>query len=233
VIVDASARKGPAYARNFGVSCSFADAFIFCDADDVVAPGWLEGLGKALLKYDVVVSRFKSFSTNHVLGIKEFEDGVQSKEIQKLWFSPYCLHASSCGLGVKREVHEKVNGFDEMIPALEDTDYCIRIQRSGFDLHFVPEAVVYYRLRSDFKALLKQRRLWRFCCMMLYKKYRLSSPTISEQVRMWRAFFFSIFTLMVRLFTIANRQKRVVFVRKLGNLLGQIQGIIKCRVPPV
>jgi GT2 family glycosyltransferase len=136
-------------------------------------------------------------------------------------------------MGVKRVVHEMVNGFDETIPALEDTDYCIKIQRSGIDLHFVSEAVVNYRLRSDLKGLLKQRRLWGFSCMILYKRYRLTRPTITKQVRMCASFFMSIVSLIVSLPTLGNRKKRTIFVQKLGYLLGVIQGIIKCRVAPV
>ncbi len=43
-LVDASARRGPAAARNIGVESARGDLLAFCDADDVVQPGWLSAM---------------------------------------------------------------------------------------------------------------------------------------------------------------------------------------------
>ena len=40
-LVDASDRPGVAHCRNVGIRAARADAIAMCDADDVVAPGWL------------------------------------------------------------------------------------------------------------------------------------------------------------------------------------------------
>ncbi|HEY4573152.1 MAG TPA: glycosyltransferase family A protein, partial [Thermoanaerobaculia bacterium] len=44
-LVDASDRRGQAHARNLGAAAATGDALLFCDADDEVAPGWMEALG--------------------------------------------------------------------------------------------------------------------------------------------------------------------------------------------
>lgn len=44
-IVDASRRRGTAHARNRGAAMASGDALVFVDADDEVAPGWLEAIG--------------------------------------------------------------------------------------------------------------------------------------------------------------------------------------------
>ena len=44
-IVDASDRHGAAHARNRGAAMASGDALVFVDADDEVAPGWLEAIG--------------------------------------------------------------------------------------------------------------------------------------------------------------------------------------------
>ena len=44
VVVDSSARRGPAAARNDGVRAAGGSLIVFCDTDDVVGPGWLAGV---------------------------------------------------------------------------------------------------------------------------------------------------------------------------------------------
>ena len=40
-VVDASSRPGSSFARNRGAIEAAGDFLAFCDADDIVAPGWL------------------------------------------------------------------------------------------------------------------------------------------------------------------------------------------------
>src|SRR5688500_9296124 len=40
-LVDASARPGASHARNAGAAAATGEVLAFCDADDVVDPGWL------------------------------------------------------------------------------------------------------------------------------------------------------------------------------------------------
>ena len=53
-VVDASARRGPAFARNVGAESGSGDFLAFCDADDVVSPGWLTALVAAAADADLV-----------------------------------------------------------------------------------------------------------------------------------------------------------------------------------
>jgi len=53
-LVDASGIQGASHARNVGCEHASGDVFVFCDADDVVAPGWLTTMYHALEKYEFV-----------------------------------------------------------------------------------------------------------------------------------------------------------------------------------
>ena len=57
-LVDASARRGAAAARNIGVRSARGRLLAFCDADDVVRPGWLASMSAALADADLVAGVF-------------------------------------------------------------------------------------------------------------------------------------------------------------------------------
>src|SRR5689334_1052511 len=53
-LVQAFDKQGRSYACNVGARAARGDALIFCDADDVAAPGWLAGLARAIETHEVV-----------------------------------------------------------------------------------------------------------------------------------------------------------------------------------
>ena len=92
----------------------------FCDADDVVRPGWIASAGAALTGADLVA------------GVFDFgaRDGAPSSFLapaatRRLRFLPFGLSAN---LAVPREVFEAVHGFDEELSPEEDVDLCWWLQ---------------------------------------------------------------------------------------------------------
>lgn len=47
-LVDASAVKGAAHARNCGALATTAEKLLFCDADDYVSPNWVRRMTETL-----------------------------------------------------------------------------------------------------------------------------------------------------------------------------------------
>ena len=170
-LVDASGRGGQAHARNAGAAAATGDAFLFCDADDQVAPGWMAALGKALARYEFVACRYDNETLNPVwtrrTHLNPQRDGLTSYD-----YPPFLPHAGGGGLAVRRAVHEEIGGFDETLPALEDTDYCWRIQLAGHSFHFVPEAVVNIRHRHDPRRIFRQGVSYGKHNVLIYKRYR-------------------------------------------------------------
>ena len=143
-LVDASRTKGAPSARNIAVEEAAGDLLAFCDADDVVLPGWLAGCAAALEHADVVAGYFDFWSLN----------GGPSKDpvpaaIRQLGFLPAGLGAN---LAVRREVFEKVCGFNEEPLPGEDIDLCWRLQLQGFRFAAAPNAVVAKRERAGIQA---------------------------------------------------------------------------------
>ena len=225
-IVDASDKQGSAHARNVGALAAAGEAIAFCDADDEVGSGWVAAMGKALSKYEFVACRFDCEKLNEPWTLKYRSLRLQSEGLLKYQYPPYMPHAAGSGLGVKRSVHEAIGGFDETLLRLQDTDYCWRIQLAGTELHFVPEAVIYYRFRHTIGGLYRQARLWGEYNVFLYKKYRaLGMPQLS-----WKASIKAWLHLLKRVPQILSKEDRASWLWLLGWRVGRVQGCIRYRV---
>ena len=225
-IIDASARQGASYARNLGVLNAVGEAIVFCDADDEVAEGWVAAMSKALSKYDFVACRFDCKKLNDPWTTKYRSLELQSHGLLEYKYPAYLPHAAGSGLGIKRSVHEAIDGFDETLLRLEDTDYCWRLQLAGTKLHFISDAVIYYRFRHTVGGLYHQARSWGEYNVFLYKKYRtLGMPQLSkkESIKAWLHLFKLIFQVF-------SNEKRAKWLWLLGWRVGRIQGCLKYRV---
>ena len=227
-VVDASDRRGSAHARNVGARIARGALLVFVDADDEVAPGFLAAMGAALTAHDFVASRFEITKLNPgLIGAKI--KNPQDTGLQRITYPPYQTHAGGSGLGVKREVHQRVGGFDESLPRLQDTDYCFRLQSRGVKLHFAAAAVVHVRYNSKPAALFRQARLWAEYNVLMYRRYgrgaRMMHPWI-RYARTWRG-------LLRCLPRALHKDTRPAWMKALGTQIGLLQGAIRFRVPPV
>jgi glycosyltransferase involved in cell wall biosynthesis len=225
-LVDASDRRGQAHARNAGAAAATGDAFLFCDADDEVAPGWLAALGRALTHHDFVACRYDNEKLNPVwvqrTHLNPQKDGLTSYD-----YPPYLPHAGGGGLGVTRRAHEAVGGFDEALPALEDTDYCWRLQLAGFQLHFAPDAVVNIRHRGDLGSIYRQGVSYGLHNVMIYERYRsLGMPRLGwlPGLRKWASLLLRTPLLLL------SREGRARWTWQLGWRVGRIRGCFRYKV---
>lgn len=225
-IIDASARKGASHARNAGVRAASADKVAFCDADDEVAPGWAALIENALSMYDVVCGKFR---------FDKFNEPHKAQWMTEQWkhglYKGRFLPGGGTGnLGIKRRVHEAVGGFDEYLLHAEDADYCWRLQLEGFEIHYLPEAVVQVRMgriNPSLAYLYRRSRNRAASNYWSYKKYRhlgmLPPQPLKQSLAQWLYFLRSMPCACL-----LSKQERVswlqTFVQQTGNLVGQLQG---------
>ena len=53
-LVDGGPRRGHSAPRNAGAKAARGELLAFCDADDIVAPGWLQAMADAARHYDLI-----------------------------------------------------------------------------------------------------------------------------------------------------------------------------------
>jgi glycosyltransferase involved in cell wall biosynthesis len=215
-LVDASARRGEAAAKNTGVRAARGRFLVFCDADDVVQPGWLASMFAALGDADLVAGIF-DFSA--------LDGGPKSVPIppatRQLGFLPFGLGAN---LAVRREVFEAVHGFSEDLPTEDDVDLCWRIQLAGYSFA-VADAVVEKRERSGVKPMLRAALGYGRCGPRLYERFRADGMRrdLRGAVKAWT-------WLVVASPGLVISTRRRQWVRTFGIRAGRLAGSVHHRV---
>lgn len=153
--------KGPAAARNLGVSGSTAPYLIFLDSDTLADPSLVETLAAAL---DENPTRMGAEARIEPTG----KEGP-------LWDSPVCHQGGrfhSAAIAYRREALVASGGFDETfrLPACEDVDLAMRVLEHG-PIYFVSKAVVRHPTRRvTFGTHWRWRYYWKYG-LILAKRY--------------------------------------------------------------
>jgi GT2 family glycosyltransferase len=220
-VIQAMQRQGAGYALNRGVEVAQGSLLLFCDADDVAAPDWIDAMVEALGQRQFVASRHETGQLNPEW-LANARQNLQRESLIPYRHPHYLPHAGGAGLGVRRSAHEAVGGFDESWDCLQDTDYCWRLQLHGVSLNFVPDAVMHVRYRPDLPSTFRQALRWGEYNVQLYKRYRdrgMPKLTLQDGLKTVKS--------LLRPGRLRSRKGRATTVWKLGWLLGRIRGSLK------
>ncbi len=224
-LIDSPEVPGAGHARNAGVAAAKYDVLAFVDADDVVDENWLSAIASALEEFDFVASRFDPIRLNDTYSQRTITC-PQQEGLQEYRYPRFLPHAGGCGLAIRREIHEKVNGFNESMLRLQDTDYCWRVQLLGIPLNFASNAVVHIRFRNTPGETYRQARVWGMYNVLLYKKYRQHGmPKLSaiEGITAW-------LRLLRSLPGTRSADFRAHWLWQVSWRFGRIQGSLKHRI---
>lgn len=224
-VVDASERQGAAYAMNTGVRAAASDHIAFCDADDVVAAGWVRAMGDALMHHAFVSGPLENRRLN-TSPLTRNRYNSQTEGVQAYTEPPFLPHAGAGNMGVRRSLFDTVGGFDESFEACFETDFCWKVQLRGVPLTPVHEAVVHVRYRDNVRALVRQAEKYAEYNVALYKRYRqLGMPRLGIKNGM------AAWTSLTRNVSDLTRTDcRARYLWDLGWRIGRLKGCFKYRV---
>lgn len=166
---------GQGFARNYAFERASGDYFIIFDSDCLIPKNYLKVVEKGIVKDNldafggpdgahesftdiqkaISYSMTSPFTTGGIRGNK--------KHIGK-------FHPRSFNMGLSRKVWEKVGGFN-LTRLGEDIEYSIRIEKAGFKLGLIAEAVVFHKRRTSFLQFYKQLHFFGRARINIYKHF--------------------------------------------------------------
>ncbi|MDA8290449.1 MAG: glycosyltransferase [Actinomycetota bacterium] len=139
-------RTSIAHQRNVGVRASRGEIVVFTDSGCIPRPGWLEAITSPI-----------------VAGLEEMTCGQTGATGESVPYSieradsrapDYVAECPTINVAFRRDVYERVGGFDESFTYGSDIDFSWRVVHHGIRIRFVPAA----RVDHDWGALPRQIR---------------------------------------------------------------------------
>ena len=219
-VVDASDVRGVAHARNVGALAATGTDVVICDADDVVGDGWLAAMARALEKHPFVAARLEHRRLNPEWTVRIRGEPQSHRLAGGDFFRPFAWGGS---IGIRRDLHIAVGGFDESFPttAGEDNDYSWRLHALGVQPILVEDAVIHIRHRVALGDVFRQSQSYGCASAVLLNRWKamgMRAPGPPESARDWASLFFRL-PLSLR-----SHQGRAAWVSSLGWRLGRRRG---------
>ena len=160
---------GAAASRNKGIKKSSGEIIVFLDNDTEVEQEWLKELVNVLQSSQKIggacckLLDFEKRDKIQLAGLKLIPHtgwgiGLGVDQRDEKWDKQAEVVAVSAALAVKRQVLDKIGGFDEKLAVhTEDLDFCWRVWLAGYKIIYVPTSRVYHwtktlEQRKDMKA---------------------------------------------------------------------------------
>ena len=223
-IADATARQGLNHARNVGAHAARGDFLVFCDADDVAAPGWLEAMAKAAGDTDIVGGRLEWETLNDPV-VRAWRPQAPMTDL--LVDHGFLRYAPGGNLGVWAPVAREI-GWDERFTfGSSDHGFAWRAQLAGYRLAFAPDAVMRQRFRRTVWATARQQFRYGSSGPLLQRVYSdLGMPKADNRqaLRTWHRLLATLPDLW------ESRERRGHWVRVAAFRLGRLAGSLRARV---
>lgn len=164
-------RAGHASPRNHGVQIGSGDSLVFCDADDLVADGWLAALVAVGREHGFVASNVVPLEARPLSGQPEAEAASFAGGQLPTKFGLPVVH--TCGMYCSRELFEKLGGFDPYFDiGGADVDFSIRALRAGYSPERSERALYFFRKRPTSASAFRQGYRYGRSGVRLYERHR-------------------------------------------------------------
>jgi glycosyltransferase involved in cell wall biosynthesis len=221
-LVRADERASKTHAMNVGVEAARADRLAFCDADDVVAPGWLEAIGRALSEHQVVTGPHELDRLNPKWLADSRGRSIERQSVGS--FAGVFPTIRGASWGTRRSVWDALGGMTGPFPG-EDLEFSFRCWMAGIDIVGVDDAVIHYRYRESTRALWRQGLAYGAGRPKIARLVNDSGRARVPPFAGWRSWAI----LLASLPRLLTHHGRAAWVWVAANRIGQVVGSVRAR----
>lgn len=174
-VVDSSAKRGVATARNIAVRSTNEPLILICDADDCVHPEWVASMRQALAQSDAATGPLVLVSPDQ----PDLEEVWNSSSVPvSMGYLPYM---PGCNMGMRREVFDAVDGFDPGLDkGQEDVDFGWRLTEAGYEIAHAAGARIDYYQRVGLRNFLRQQIRYGHAHVALFKRHQEAPVAVAS-----------------------------------------------------
>lgn len=222
VIESPAGLRPQADGMNIGAANAAGSYLVFLDGDDEITPGYLAAMKAALDEHPVVAARIDDEALNPPYTRVRLEPMQRHRLTVLHDFLPVTVGAA---MGIRKDVFDKLDGWDVESTPLVDIDLSWRLQLAGFSIAFCPDAVLRYRYRTGLRATYRQKRNYAIGDVFVMKRFApMGAPrrSLGTTLRGWR-------NVVRSGLTVRDRRSAILFMDHLGSAVGRIRGSIRHR----
>ena len=176
LLISTPKNGGPAVNCNHGIRNSRGAWFKLIAADDILLPDCIKNNVEYVTKHNnvqIVFSKLICFGENDE--IANFQDNINWNFWKLTRKQQYLLilldnQIMAPTQFVKKEVWERLNGYDENIPFIEDWPFWIKAYKSGIMIVFLDELTVKYRIHESLSCMSSPSKIY-INSLQLAKEY--------------------------------------------------------------
>lgn len=220
--IGAHQRANKSYAMSVGVSQARADKLLFCDADDVVASGWVSALAEGLSHYSVVTGPHELDLLN-----PSWLASSRGRSAEDPCGSFFGIFPTLRGANwaTHRSIWSRLGGMPEDYPAGEDAAFSLSCWLEGIEVKGIENAIVHYRYRESSRDLWRQGLAYGAFRPRLARRLVDAERPRPPRFSGWKPWLL----LILRVPTLVTRRGRAVWVWIAANRIGQVIGSTRAR----
>lgn len=179
-------KRAPAAARNRGIGAARFPVIAFLDSDCVAGPGRLEQVVAPLADLTIGLTGGAVRAPDPRKAQELFGETVHDNQASIHRYRP--PYVGTANGSSRKDLIEKLHGFDESFLRGEDVDFSNHVPQAGFPLAYAADAVVYHGNEGTWCGLMRQGFTHGVAAIAVIQRHRAFYAGFGFKPRRWKVY---------------------------------------------